>query len=393
MIRGISAITLAFTTFAVASAVNGADPAAKSTAAKSIAAKSTAAKVPTIPAIEKDAKKALALQWLQWQTKPVPWETCLGALGVAIQGGAKFPEALAILGSGYDGKSKAKNPYAVPAEDADAFWDWLAGAVENDKDLSDDAKLVAALADAKTFVDSFYRTNSQALMEKVDANFLAKSPRVAIFQLLAYAANDTRKAMEKVAAKQKQADASDSLATQKRAEAEAALNLHTQIDTIADSITGISANLTNRTTQDSSDLKSTVATDVGAIKSAASGNPAAIAAADQLARHVQGATDASSASLKALIGQLTDADKNALKGAVDKYSADAQDKAKAAKDQHTADMGAVDQAGKELDASLRKLESIRLCYASVDKGVNNNVLNYRKKLSDYVAGKFHRTGS
>jgi len=43
-----------------------------------------------------------------------------------------------------------------------------------------------------------------------------------------------------------------------------------------------------------------------------------------------------------------------------------------------------------VDESLKKLESIRLCYASVDKGVNGNNLNYRKKLSDYVAGKFHR---
>jgi len=387
MIRGISALTRAFLTLAVASAVSGADPpAAKPPAcvAKPPAAKPPAPKTKIIPNIESNAKKTLARQWLQWKTNPVHWETALRALELAVQGGSKFPEALAVLALGYDGMSAARSPYAVPAQDADVFWDWLAGAAPHvDQAVTDETKLQPALCSAEEIVDDYFTNDNQGLMEKVDAGFAANSPRVAIFQLLSYAANDTRKAMEEVVVKKEEADASDSLKTEKHAVADAASTLRTQIDAIADSIT-------TRTTNDSSGLNSTVATDVQAIKTAATGNINAVAAADLLVQHVQSLTGASAASLKALIDQLPDAAKRTLKGAVDKYSADAHTDADQADTAHKADMDALKNAGAAVDESLKKLESIRLCYASVDKGVNGNNLNYRKKLSDYVAGKFHR---
>jgi len=214
-------------------------------------------------------------------------------------------------------------------------------------------------------------------MDKVDANFLAQSQRVAIFQLLSYAANDTRKAMKAVAERRKLEEASAALATQEERVALAASNLKTRIDDIADSIT-------TRTMNDSSVLNSTVATDVQAIKTAAAGNTNAAAAADLLARHVRDATSASAASLKTLIDQ--------LKSTIDNYSAAAHTDADHADAAHKADRDALTNAEVAVDESLKKLESIRLCYASVNKGVHNS-LNYRKKLSDYVAAKFHRAKS
>lgn len=154
-------------------------------------------KAPTPPAIETDAKAALARQWMNWEPagKQAPWDLCLSALDLATQAQPKYSDALTVLELGYDGTSQPKYPYTVPAASADRFWDWVAGAGDSDK-----TKPEAALKAVQGIVDQYYLADNRGLMEKVDANFSAKNPRRAIFELLAYKAKETRAAQRKAAA-------------------------------------------------------------------------------------------------------------------------------------------------------------------------------------------------
>jgi hypothetical protein len=149
------------------------------------------------PTIEVDARNALAAQWLSPN-----WKTCLDALDLATRPGAIFSDALALLTSGYDPrqiadypslakKYPAKTPYKVPDADVDQFWDWVAGASTLCSGVCSQKMLQTALAAAEEVVNQYYRDDNVGLMDKVDANFIVKNPRRAIYELLRFAAKDT----------------------------------------------------------------------------------------------------------------------------------------------------------------------------------------------------------
>jgi hypothetical protein len=348
--------------------------------AKSAAAHKPAA--PPVPAIiEDDAKNSLAAQWMSTDGTPVvAWKTCLDALDLATRPGAIYSDALALLISGYDPKRAtknpvwAKNPYKVPDADADHFWDWVAGA--NNSDLSDKAKSGARTA-AEALVDDYYKHDNQGLMDKVDANFAAKNPRRAIYELLSYAAKRT-------VAVQMESDKQSQLAAEKRDEARDAAALIMKINAVADSLGGIRSSVSAVATQEPPLLKNTVTAMIGP------GNtPELNAALNKLAHDVEVVANSSSGELMLLVVQVgklvanpSDANKTALKDAAKAYLDAAES---AAQDAQTK---AADSA-KALSGSLQRLENIRLCYASVPSGKNDKSLDYRQQLVKYVGAKFH----
>jgi hypothetical protein len=375
-------VALCYLLLAAAAQQNGPPTQKKGSGAsgtKSTAHKSTA---PAVPAFESDAKAALASQWRQWDPygSSAHWKMCFSALDLATQAQPKYSDALTVLALGFDGTSKIKEPYAAPAADADVFWDWVAGAARDT--VQPDPQPV------KDIVDAYYRSDNRGLMEKVDANFSANTPRRAIFELIAYEAPMVRAAETTAVQARKTADASQSMADAMANEAARANSFDVKFTTSLNSQLDPIGNAIADSGQKSADLKKALADYILPIKSAAVGNAAVGSAADQLAQKVSQIADKIASDAKSLSAG-TQYAKTALKGAVDSYAKTISDASKAAQTVADANKKMAKATGDAVDALLGKLEAIRVCYASVKQPGDKKDLSCRTALIQYVSGKFH----
>jgi hypothetical protein len=186
--------------------------------------------------IESDARRALGKECSASDPsgRLSPWLMCLTALDFATQPQPKYSDALATLTIGYDA-SPPKYPYAVSPGYADKFWDWLAGAVRNEADLKETAKLNAAIATAKRYVGNYYNFDNRGLMDTVDANFAGGNPRRAIFELLEFASQGMPDLDKRTAAAQNSAHILSLDANARADSARRAADLRKTLDGLIDS--------------------------------------------------------------------------------------------------------------------------------------------------------------
>ncbi|MGA3190022.1 MAG: hypothetical protein ABSF22_23185 [Bryobacteraceae bacterium] len=359
-----------------------------------------------VPAVQTDVTSALATQWTTWDTpgRTPPWEMCLRALDLATQAQPVPGEPLEVLSSGY--YLGPPNPYVVPAADADIFWDWLAGAVRPSLSVSKAADVTTALDTAKIYVHAYYMYRRGGLIEKVDANFTGKNPRRAIFELLSFAGQDAApgimpslEALEgNVVGARKTASelaqVSKGLATAKQR----ADQLLTQLNgpppgstgSISSSIDALVHGIVDSARQQASDIKALTDKPLQDIIQNAGGDNAqkVRSAADKLANGLADAVAGFAAKLSSAANQPAKSVKDALQKAIDDYVKAVDQASKDAVTAATAAAAAKKAAEDAVNARLSDMERIRLCYASVDNGVNGNTLHCRQDLAAYVAANF-----
>jgi hypothetical protein len=350
----------------------------------------------TDPQVETDAKKVLALQWMQWEPP-----NRLSALDLATQPQPKFGDALTFLALGFDGKSQPKYPYAVPPANADNFWDWLAGAfvelspAPSPKKMADAlaaGRLEDALATTEKIIDNYYSANNRGLMEKVDANFVAGNARRAIFELISFAAQAVRSLEAQAVKVRKQAEESRAQAVIEAAEARQVADFENEIGkTVDEQMKLINDSIAAFPDQIPPRIRAALDSELPLIKSAARDNANAVgAAADKLVgdiKAIEEAANKSAGSLKAIAIQKAKSSKDLLKNALHGDTEKARAASQAAKAKADSDKNTADKLSEAVEAELTKLENVRLCYASVAAGADGKS-NYRKKVSDWVSAKF-----